>query len=130
MKLKRIHGHMIEPGGSFWDLGAGVGKLVIAAAMGHNFEVGSRTLQGCTLVVTSVSSWSKCRGRSSIHNGYARLVQMDSLYAHATSISASLRKLYEVYRYPFFFCATSRGVVVACCATGESKISVHLVKFS
>ncbi|CAM9969231.1 unnamed protein product, partial [Sphacelaria rigidula] len=38
VKLKRIHGHMMEPGGSFWDLGAGVGKLVIAAAMGHNFE--------------------------------------------------------------------------------------------
>lgn len=39
MKLKRIHGHMMSAGGSFWDLGAGVGKLVIAAAMMHNFEV-------------------------------------------------------------------------------------------
>lgn len=38
-KLKRIHGHMMTPGGSFWDVGAGVGKLVIAAAMMHNFEV-------------------------------------------------------------------------------------------
>lgn len=39
VKLKRIHGHLMEPGGSFWDLGAGAGKLVIAAAMMHNFEV-------------------------------------------------------------------------------------------
>lgn len=39
MKLKRIHGHMMSIGGSFWDLGAGAGKLVIAAAMMHNFEV-------------------------------------------------------------------------------------------
>eukprot|EP00752_Nemacystus_decipiens_P015160 g13505.t1 len=38
VKLKRIHGHMISIGGSFWDLGAGSGKLVIAAAMMHNFE--------------------------------------------------------------------------------------------
>ncbi|CAM9111967.1 unnamed protein product, partial [Hapterophycus canaliculatus] len=38
VKLKRIHGHMMSAGGSFWDLGAGVGKLVIAAAMMHNFE--------------------------------------------------------------------------------------------
>lgn len=38
MKLKRIHGHMMSIGGSFWDLGAGSGKLVIAAAMMHNFE--------------------------------------------------------------------------------------------
>lgn len=40
VKLKRIHGHMMSTGGSFWDLGAGSGKLVIAAAMMHNFEVG------------------------------------------------------------------------------------------
>lgn len=39
VKLKRIHGHMMSVGGSFWDLGAGSGKLVIAAAMMHNFEV-------------------------------------------------------------------------------------------
>lgn len=39
VKLKRIHGHMSSVGGSFWDLGAGVGKLVIAASMMHNFEV-------------------------------------------------------------------------------------------
>lgn len=39
VKLKRIHGHMMSIGGSFWDLGAGSGKLVIAAAMMHNFEV-------------------------------------------------------------------------------------------
>lgn len=39
VKLKRVHGHMMTPGGSFWDVGAGVGKLVIAAAMMHNFEV-------------------------------------------------------------------------------------------
>ena len=39
MKLKRVHGHMSSVGGSFWDLGAGVGKLVIAASMMHNFEV-------------------------------------------------------------------------------------------
>lgn len=30
---------MMSAGGSFWDLGAGSGKLVIAAAMMHNFEV-------------------------------------------------------------------------------------------
>lgn len=41
VKLKRIHGHMMSIGGSFWDLGAGSGKLVIAAAMMHNFEVSS-----------------------------------------------------------------------------------------
>lgn len=29
----------MKPGGSFWDLGAGVGKLVIAAAVVQNFEV-------------------------------------------------------------------------------------------
>lgn len=39
LKLKRIHGHMMRPGGSFWDLGSGVGKLVIAAAAMHDFEV-------------------------------------------------------------------------------------------
>lgn len=39
VKLKRVHGHMSSVGGSFWDLGAGVGKLVIAASMMHNFEV-------------------------------------------------------------------------------------------
>ncbi|CAM9886475.1 unnamed protein product [Laminaria digitata] len=38
VKLKRVHGHMSSVGGSFWDLGAGVGKLVIAASMMHNFE--------------------------------------------------------------------------------------------
>eukprot|EP00903_Cladosiphon_okamuranus_P018369 g16898.t1 len=38
VKLKRVHGHMMSKGGSFWDLGAGSGKMVIAAAMMHNFE--------------------------------------------------------------------------------------------
>ncbi|CAM9170214.1 unnamed protein product [Ectocarpus fasciculatus] len=38
VKLKRIHGHMMSTGGSFWDLGSGVGKCVIAAAMMHNWE--------------------------------------------------------------------------------------------
>ncbi|CAB1117936.1 unnamed protein product [Ectocarpus sp. CCAP 1310/34] len=38
VKLKRIHGNMMSAGGSFWDLGSGVGKCVIAAAMMHNWE--------------------------------------------------------------------------------------------
>ncbi|CAM9697476.1 unnamed protein product [Ectocarpus sp. 12 AP-2014] len=38
VKLKRIHGSMMSAGGSFWDLGSGVGKCVIAAAMMHNWE--------------------------------------------------------------------------------------------
>lgn len=45
VKLKRIHGHMMSNGGSFWDLGAGGGKLVIAAAMMHNFEVSYQARQ-------------------------------------------------------------------------------------
>lgn len=44
VKLKRIHGHMMSTGGSFWDLGSGVGKCVIAAAMMHNWEVSIPTI--------------------------------------------------------------------------------------
>ncbi|CAM9322825.1 unnamed protein product, partial [Choristocarpus tenellus] len=38
VKLRQVHGHMMSPGGCFYDLGAGVGKTVFAAALMHNFE--------------------------------------------------------------------------------------------
>lgn len=56
VKLKRIHGHMMSIGGSFWDLGAGSGKLVIAAAMMHNFEVGSINATACLFMYRSETS--------------------------------------------------------------------------
>lgn len=52
VKLKRIHGHMMSNGGSFWDLGAGCGKLVIAAAMIHNFEVSCESRQRQKIVMS------------------------------------------------------------------------------
>lgn len=72
----------MEPGGSFWDLGAGVGKLVIAAAMGHNFEVGSRALRYCTSAVTMFARGRNVEESRIRHHGFAHLVQIDSLYAY------------------------------------------------
>ncbi|CAM9173767.1 unnamed protein product [Chrysoparadoxa australica] len=37
-KLQMIHGHMSSQGGTFYDLGSGVGRLVLASALMHDFD--------------------------------------------------------------------------------------------